>query len=63
MIRLAGGRPAFQITKQGLTGVLRQRQADFVASLAQDPQGAAFPLDVVQAKSSHIARPQPQPHQ
>src|SRR6266498_2528651 len=49
--------------KQCGAGVLRQRQSNFVAPLAQDSQRAAFPLNVGKAKLNDIASTQPKPNQ
>jgi hypothetical protein len=56
-------RAAHKVGGDRIPDVLRKRQTHLVARLARDPQGARFPLDVVEAELRHVAGPQPEARQ
>jgi hypothetical protein len=62
-IRSLHRKPALQIAKDRLAGVLRERQPYFVAPLPDHAQSAALPIDVRQAKLAYVAGAQPEPYE
>ena len=62
-IRRLHRKPALQIAKDRLAGVLRERQPYFVAPLPDHAQSAALPIDVRQAKLAYVAGAQPEPYE
>jgi hypothetical protein len=52
-------RPALQVTKDRLTGILGERYPYFVAPLPDYAQSAALPIDVRAAKLAYVAGVEP----
>ena len=59
-IRKLHRKPALQIAKDRLAGVLGERQPDFVAPLSDHAQSAGLPINVRQAKLAYVAGAQPE---
>jgi hypothetical protein len=62
-IRRLHRKPAPQIAKDRLAGVLGERQPYFVAPLPDHAQSAALPIDVRQAKLAYVAGAEPEPYE
>jgi hypothetical protein len=62
-IRRRHRKPALQIAKDRLAGVLGERQPYFVAPLPDHAQSAALPIDVRQAKLAYVAGAEPEPYE
>jgi hypothetical protein len=56
-------RAARKIGEQRVTDFLGQGQSHLIAAFARHPHDAVAPVDVVEAKSSHVARARAEPRQ